>query len=346
MAVRAGRGAGARDDDLQCLGGVGRDAVLAPDLLDQPALADALVRGRREHGEQGLGALAGHRHAVPADIGEQRQRRIVPALSSAPLDGTGPLGGERDGRVARGRRLLLGQGAVGRPEPQRERERLAAPRPPGRRCRGRRAGSTRAGPPHPRAGPPRRPPSVTAASTTRATSSFASGYVENSGPGVTSRARRIRKSRSTSTAALRGGSPNAWQTLRVQLAGVTELDAVDQRPGRSGPGARAHAVADTTSTSTPSSVPSRRTMPDRVGPAGLATRAPPAGALALAGEDDGEVQRLLRERLEQLGQLGVARTPVDAVDRRRAAVDRERDGAGLEERHPGRHRGRGCAPRP
>ena len=38
---------------------------------------------------------------------------------------------------------------------------------------------------------------------------------------------------------------------------------------------------------------------------------------------------------KQLGQLVVARSPVDAVDRRRTAVDREGDGPGLEERHPG-----------
>ena len=48
------------------------------------------------------------------------------ALGPSALDGTGPLGGERDGRVARGRRLLLGQRAVRRPEPQREGQRLVA----------------------------------------------------------------------------------------------------------------------------------------------------------------------------------------------------------------------------
>src|SRR3954452_9850772 len=54
--------------------------------------------------------------------------RTVSRVAGGPstLDGTGPLGGERDGGVTGGRRLLLGERAVGCPEPERERQRLAA----------------------------------------------------------------------------------------------------------------------------------------------------------------------------------------------------------------------------
>src|SRR4051812_15955625 len=60
----------------------------------------------------------------PSRLTVRRPNLQVPAASA--LDGTAPLGGQRDGGVARRARLLLGEGPVGRPEPQRERQRLVA----------------------------------------------------------------------------------------------------------------------------------------------------------------------------------------------------------------------------
>ena len=164
------------------------------------------------------------RAAHPAWNGSVPVSRIVPKPSRRPA-------GPRAGRYPRQRwtaphrsaarataasraalGLLLGQRAVRRRGTAARRPATCGRARPGRRCRRRRAGSPRDAPPLPRAGPPRparrsrrRPPR-------RATSSLATGNVENAGPGTTSTARAIRKSRSTSTAAARVGSPNAAHT--------------------------------------------------------------------------------------------------------------------------------------
>ena len=96
-------------------------------------------------------------------------------------------------------------------------------------------------------------------------------------------------------------APNAWHTRGCSSPAWPSVLAADPQPRRTGRGATASGRPGGTSTSTPSSAPSRRTSADRVRPAGLATLAPPAGALALAGEHHREVQRLVGDGLEQLG---------------------------------------------
>jgi hypothetical protein len=115
---------------------------------------------------------------------------------------------------------------------------------------------------------------------------------------------------------------------------MAELDPVQADLGATTrvprhPAGRRHLDLDTELVAQPAD------QPDRVRPAGRPPGAPPAGPLPLAGQHHGQVQRLLGESLEQLGQLRVGRPPVDAVDRRRAAVDGERHRAGLEQRHSG-----------
>ena len=120
--------------------------------------------------------------------------------------------------------------------------------------------------------------------------------------------------------------------LRVQLAGVPDRARRRRSSAAQRPGCHGAYVAERTSRATEQLVGESAHERERVGPAGLATAPPPAGALALAGEDDGEVQRLLGQGVEHLGELVRGRPPVDAEDRGRAPVDGERDGAGLEER--------------
>lgn len=69
-----------------------------------------------------------------------------------------------------------------------------------------------------------------------------------------------------------------------------------------------------------------------IGPPGLATGAPPAGPVALAGDHGHQVLGLHGHGVQQRGQLVLGRPSVHTEDRRRASVDGERDGADLEER--------------
>ena len=120
----------------------------------------------------------------------------------------------------------------------------------------------------------------------------------------------------------RAAAPNAAHTVRVQLAGVADSTPPTRSPAHR-PGCHGCRLAGATSTSTPSS---RADVADHarcVRPGGGAARAPPAGGLALAGQDDGEVQRLGRHRLDQLVELGVGRA---ATPRRRIGAGRGRSG--------------------
>ena len=69
--LRAGLRPRAGDHDLQRLGRVGRDVLGSPDLVDQPSSPPAT--GVDERGQQGVGAPAGQRGAVPGHLVEQPQ---------------------------------------------------------------------------------------------------------------------------------------------------------------------------------------------------------------------------------------------------------------------------------
>ena len=57
---------------------------------------------------------------------------------------------------------------------------------------------------------------------------------------------------------------------------------------------------------------------DRVGPVGRTRLAPPAGPLPLTGQHDRQVERLDGQCVDKLLHVGLVRSAVDAVDRRRA----------------------------
>ena len=98
----------------------------------------------------------------------------------------------------------------------------------------------------------------------------------------------------------------------------------DRRRRRSGSGA-------TASGSSAGSRPRRRAHGraaddvDRVRPVGRPPVAPPAGRLALAGQDGRQEQRLGRDRVEELLELGLAWAATPRRTRGRAAVGGERD---------------------
>ncbi len=246
----------------------------------------------------------------------------------------------------RGRRPSpLGEGPVGCPEAQRERQRLLARRRPGRRCRRRRAGSTRAARRRPRAARPRprrrrrrrrprarRPP-------------WRPGRSRTPVPATTSRPVRSSTSRSISAAALRGGTPNASQTRGCSSPAWPSDDAADRGTPRTGRGAtasRACGLDRRPATPSSSADPADQRPIASAQPASRPSPHQPARSRSPA-EDDGEVERLVGHRLDQLGQLVVGGPPVDAVDRRRAAVAREGSTvAGLEQRDVRARRGRCC----
>ena len=221
-----------------------------------------------------------------------------------------------------------------------------AGRRPGRRCRRRRAGSTRGSSPA---------PSRSAASTWRG------GHVVGHDQGdvllgdrdrsrTPARGPRRRRAPSGSRGRprrrpTRAGRPNAAQTCGCSSPAWPNSTPSDQdlraaaRVPRH-PAGRGHLDLDAELGAQPAD------QPDGVRPARRAAGAPPAGALALAGQDHGQVQRLLGQRLEQLGQLVVAGPPVDAVDR---APGRGRPGTRRcrsRTATPPAYRGRGCGPRP
>ena len=197
--------------------------------------------------QQRVGALARDRPPCQRDVVEHREpaaRRLRSAL-----DGTGPLGGQRDRGVAGGARLLLGQGPVGGPEAQRERQRLLARARPGRRGRRRRAGSTRAARPRPRAARPRpRRPAPTRRRRARRPP-WRPGTSRTPARRPRRRRAAAAASRSISTAALRAGTPYAWQTRGCSSPACPSACAADQDLGAAAgvprhPGGGAHLDLD------------------------------------------------------------------------------------------------------
>ena len=225
-------------------------------------MVDPELDGPAEHRDRGLAVARLPRVERPGP-GEPHRAEAQPvdrpvtelpgpgSGAGSALNGTAPLGGQGDRGVASGAGLLLGQGPVGSAEPQRERQRLVAgadlvagvdveepdrleesPAP------SRSAASTSA--------------AVTSSATTRATSSLATGKVENWGPGTTSTACGHQDVEVDLDRGRAGRQPERRARLRVQLAGVTELDAVHEDRAQR-PGCQGIRLAETTSTSTPSS---------------------------------------------------------------------------------------------
>ena len=143
---------------------------------------------------------------------------------------------------------------------------------------------------------------------------------------------------------MRAGTPYAVQTLGCSSP-ACPITASPTRISAQRPGCHGARLAARTVTSTASASRDGADRVDRVRPTGLATPAPPAGVLALAGDGDGEVQRLVRQRLVEVVELALGRAAVDAVDRRPGSRVREGDGAGLEQRRRRWRRGRRCGPR-
>ncbi len=316
--LRAGRGPRPGDHDLERLGRVGGD-VVAPDLLDQRRLGQAARAGVGEAPEQRVGPLPRDRLAVPGDVVEDREPRSRRPVSagrhrSARRRAPRPRHARPPSPPRSGCGRVRGSGA--------RRPATCGRRRPGRRCRRRRAGSTRAARRRPRAAPPR--PSAAGdgrASTTRATSSLASGYVEKVGAGRTSRGVPHQEvevdldRRDCGRAGRTSGRP--WGAARRR--GRTRR----RRPGaarRSGPGATARARPRRPRRSTPSSVPSRRDQCRSRRPSRPRDPRPTSRrARARRRATSAEVQRLLGQRLEQLGR---ARRRSDASRRRRSAPGR------------------------
>ena len=119
---------------------------------------------------------------------------------------------------------------------------------------------------------------------------------------------------------------------RMELAGVAELGPLEREAGTP-TGVPRHPVGRLDGHVDVELLREPADQRDGVGPAGLTACTPPAGALALAAEHRGQELRLLGNGVEQLGQLVVGGTPVDAIDRGRAAVHGESDGADLEQGH-------------
>ena len=201
------------------------------------------------------------------------------------------------GGVAGRAGLLLGQGAVGGPEAQGEGQRLACPRPPGRRCRRRRAARLRAARPRPRAAPPRRRPRRRRRRRPRARRPpWPAGTSRTSGPGRRSDGAAHQRVEVDLGGRAARRQPERGADPRVQLAGVPELDVVAhaarsaQRPGCQGArlgGARLEP--------TPRASASRRTASTASDQPAAAARAPPARrARARPASDQREVQRLAR----------------------------------------------------
>ena len=122
------------------------------------------------------------------------------------------------------------------------------------------------------------------------------------------------------------GTPERPADPRVQLAGVADDRARRRSSSAQRPGCQGAAVGGSTSRSTPSAGATSRTASIASAQAAGAARAPPAGALALAGEHDGEVQRLVGHGGVERGQLLVGR----------AGGRRRRIGAGRSPRRAGR----------
>ena len=250
----------------------------------------------------------------------------TPRVRSGTLDGAGALGGVRDRCVTRHLDLGLGQGPVGGPEAQRERQRLLARRRPALRCRRRTGAPTRAARRPRRAARPRPLPTCTAASTTSATSSLATGKLENGWA-----TRDVRSllassaSRSSSAAQVRGGDAEGRAHLGVQLTGIPDRRSRRRAAPRTGRGARARAGPPRPSSSSPSGAAHLAARLDRVGPAaGAAVPHQPASPCD-SGEHDADVERLVGQGGLELLQLVERRRAVDA-QRRVPSDDRRRPG--------------------
>ena len=322
-----GRGlrAGPRDHDLQRLRRVGGYVVRSPDLVDQPLLADLAARRRpAPPAARGCGRPAA---GCPA----RTPRRAAAGPQESALDCPAPLGGKGDRGVASGARLLLGQRAVGGAEPQREGQRLVAgldlvagvdveepdrlevlPRALAQGRLDLRRWSRR------RPRPGRRPP-------------WRPGRSRRPGPAP----RRPRAPSGSRGRSRRPRSGPAARTPRTRAGAARRRGRTRPRPRwtwAQRPGCHGIRLAEATSTSTPSSSPSLRTSPiasdqpaARPAPHQPARSRSPASTTARCSGCSGIASNSLASSV-------VGRPPVDAVDRRRAAVDGERHRAGLEQR--------------
>ena len=124
-------------------------------------------------------------------------------------------------------------------------------------------------------------------------------------------------------AQVRSGSPRVVDDARMQLAGVADDEVVEHELGAS-PGMPRRLVAAANGQLGPGSPGEDAGRLDRVGPVGRAPGPPPARAVALTGQHDGDVPRLIA--------AGPPRAPPaphpTAGARRPAAARRERPGAG------------------
>ena len=230
------------------------------------------------------------------------------APARLPLDGAAPLGGQRDRGVAGGTRLVLGERAVGSPEAQGERQRLLALadlRPgvdveepdrleqlPRALAQGRLDVRGRA----------------PTSSTTSATSSLATGKSENVRGGDDRRRRaraagRGRSRRRRCGPGRRTPRTPAGAARRRDRATASPTRISAQRPGCQGARDAARTVDRRRRAPRPCG---GRRRPRRPRSACTAL-APPAGAFAVAGDDEPEVQRLVRQRLVELVELALGR---------------------------------------
>ena len=202
-----------------------------------------------------------------------------------------------------------------------------------RRCRRRTAGPTRAGHRPRRAARRRRPPPARRRRRPARRPPWRPGRSRSVGALGEVGSVRSSASRSTSAAAVRGGTPYAAHTCGCSspawptTSPPTRIWA--QRPGCHG---ASEPVA--TSTSTPSTCERPRgPRCDGVGPRGRAAAAPPAGAVPLARQHHAEVQRLVRARRPSArrGRRWSGRRSTPRIGRRAAGRLRQEDGGRLED---------------
>ena len=242
--------------------------------LDAPVPATGCARptARMVHPDRD-GHIRMHARGVGPCAGRRPEARC-----SAPCR----CGRQRDGGVASRGGLLLGQGAVGRPEAQREGQRLAAladllagvdveepyglaQRPGALPQRGRQLGRREVGVDDRARRPPWRP-----------------GRPRTAAPWPTATARASRASRSSSAADVRGGTPKAWQTRGCSSpawpTAVSPRTSSAHRPGCHGA-----TLGRRTDELEPERVGDDAGGLDDVAPGRRTALAPPAGAVAVAG---------------------------------------------------------------
>ena len=184
----------------------------------------------------------------------------------------------------------------------------------------------------------------TSSGTTSATSWVASGYAGSAGPrtGSAAAAAAASTAKSSSNALVRGGRPYAAITRGCSSPAWPASHSCSWPPRRTG--------APHVQRGAPAGVPGRLGRRphlegqvvhradragrlDRVGPGLGAPRAPPAGQLAVAGEDAGHPRRLVGQRGGERRELRLGGAPVGGEDRRDAgrAGARQEHQAGLEQ---------------